>query len=161
MKVILEEKKLNPEAIHRSLQKGYGIEHPERISGYPGFFANYGTAYVSDEVHRFMELSPEFRKFVFESLKRYQDNEYGQISEWDWEFNVEDKWLGGGSELFGRYAYGEWRTLYSQRSTKCPERFIKIRGYQGNTYILFDAEPDWLIREEPVTEPGSTQNTDA
>lgn len=42
MKTIIKKKQTDPHAIHESLQKGYGIEHPERISGYAAFFFDLG-----------------------------------------------------------------------------------------------------------------------
>ena len=59
--------------------------------------------------------------------------------------NVESKWLGsGGDDMFARYPYGEARNFSNKI---VPDEVIKIRTYNWRTYILLDAEPDWLILE--------------
>lgn len=146
MKTIIKKKQQDPKAIHESLQKGYGIEHPERISGYAAFFMNYGDISVSDNVDHDMAHFPEFRDFVLSSLHDFQNDEYGYVSRSDYYENIEDKWIAGGFEIFGRYAYGAFRREGGGKQ-EMPGSFIKIRYYHGNTYILYDSEPDWLINE--------------
>jgi hypothetical protein len=146
MKTIIKKKQTDPHAIHESLQKGYGIEHPERISGYAAFFMDYGDICVSDNIDRIMVRSPEFRDFVLSSLQDFQNDEYGYISQGDYYDNIEDKWIAGGYEIIGRYALGPFRREGGGKQ-EMPGCFIKIRYYHGNTYILFDSEFDWLIQE--------------
>ena len=147
MKTIIEAKpRPNPAEIHKALQKGYGIKHPEKISGYAGFFMDYGEVKASDEVARGMENSTDFRDFVLASVRSFQNDDYGLISDFDWVDNIENKYLcGGGGEMFGRYAYGRTNGM---GHGPLPQRIIKIRCYKGNTYVLYDWEYDWVIREK-------------
>ena len=144
MVTIIKGKTTDPKVIHETLQNGYGIEHPEKIAGYGAFFMNYGDICVSDRIAFRMDHNEEFRNFVMDSLRSFQKDDYGQISRNDYDENVESKWiLGGGGEMFGRYPY----TPPSTKNQPVPESIIKIRTYEHNTYILYDSEPDWLIRE--------------
>ncbi len=144
MKTIIKEKPMDPHAIHENLQKGYGIEHPERISGYAAFFMSYGDIIVSDRVAEVMDRNESFRDFVMTSLRAFQADKYGQISMSDYNENIELKWLAGGGDLFGRYAYGRVEDVFGQMM---PQEFIKIRVFKDSTFILYDSEPDWLIKE--------------
>ena len=139
MKKIISAGKINPEEIHENLKKGYGMEHPERVSGYAGFFINYGDVYASDQIAYGMECNKEFRDFVLQSIQDFKSDEYGMISNSDYFENVEDKWLAGGGRLFGRYPYGEFRKY---NEYEMPEDFIKIRYYFGKTYVMYDSELD-------------------
>ena len=37
-------KEKDPKAVYRTMQKGYGVKHPERISGYAGLFFGTGIS---------------------------------------------------------------------------------------------------------------------
>ena len=144
MKTIIKKKQTDPHAIHESLQKGYGIEHPDRISGYAGFFFDLGDVMVSDSVAQRMALVPAFHEFVYSCIRDFQQDKYGHISMFDHDEDIELKWLAGGGNLFARYAYGR---IGEENGVPTPEEYIKVRIYQDNTYVLFDSEYDWLIRE--------------
>ena len=138
MKKIREAEKLDREARHQALQKGYGVEHPERIHGYAGLFFTLGDVYASDEVMKFMEWSEDFRAFVFQSLDRYAHDDYGDISENDHDENVEVKWLSCGWPLFGRYGYKTDRG----NGKEVLLTVIKIRRLQNATTVMEDSEMD-------------------
>ncbi len=143
MKIIIKKKPADPQAIHKNLQKGYRIKHPEKICGYNSFFMNYGDIIVSDRIAFRMDHSEEFRNCIFVWLHEFQNDKYGLISHNDYDCNMEDKWISDGGDLFSRYAYS-WKTIGDKTA---PEEFIKIRKYKDNTYILYDSEPDWIIKE--------------
>jgi len=145
MKTIIRKKAQDSKAVHETLQKGNGVKHPERISGYAAFFMNYGDVRVSDKVANWMDRRSDFREFIQSSIQAFQNDQYGHISWRDHEENIEDKWISGGYELFGRYAFGK---VHETDGFAIPDAYIKIRYYHGNTYILFDSEPDWLILDE-------------
>ena len=138
MKKIKEAQKPDPEAIRKSLQKGYGVEHPERIQGYAGLFFSLGDVYASDAVMKFMESSEKFRTFVFQSLDRFEHDDYGDISENDHDENVEVKWLSCGWPLFGRYGYKTDRG----NGKEVVLTFIKIRRLRDATTVMYDYEMD-------------------
>lgn len=144
-KIINKEATQTPQLTYEQLQKGYGTKHPEKISGFMAFSFRLGNVFASDKVAARMEINPAFQEFVFSSLQSFQNDNYGYISQLDEEGNVEAKWLSGGGDLFGRYAYGKMNT---QKGVAMPEEYIKIRMYKNDTYILFDSEPDWLILSE-------------
>ncbi len=139
MKKIISAGVVDPREIHEKLKKGYGLEHPERVNGYRGFFVSYGNVYVSDDVAVRMEHSKEFSDFVYQSFRDFQNDSYGMIANFDHDENVECKWLGGAAPVLGRYPYGPLRNLHGYAM---PETFIKIRSHGDNTYIMFDAELD-------------------
>ncbi len=135
---LLNGSKTDKESIHKALQKGYGIEHPERISGYVGFFFNPGDVYVSDGVAEWIKESDAYN-FILESLKRFEREDYGHISESDKSENAENRWLWGTDHIFGRYGY---KPIPLEGGDVQYQDFIKIRFLRGNTFVLFDSEMD-------------------
>ena len=144
MKKIMESKKRDAAAFHRSLQKGYGIEHPERVSGYAGLCFNIGDVYASDRIADRMERSAEFRGFVLDCIRRFSADDYGDISEYDHDNNVEGKWIAFGDDLFARYPFG---TTVSGKGTQIPKEVLKVRYISGRTYVLYDSDLDTMINE--------------
>ena len=146
MKKIKEAKKLDWEARHQELQRGYGVEHPERIHGYEGLFFTLGDVYASDAVVKFMEWSEDFRAFVFQSLGRFAHDDYGDISENDHDENVEMKWLSCGWPLFGRYGYKTVRG----NGKEVLLTVIKIRRLKNVTTVMGESEMDEVPRCESI-----------
>lgn len=138
MRKIAENKKQDPQVIHSSLQKGFGIEHPERIHGYAGFFFGLGDVYASDWVADRMERSERFREFVFQSLERFKHDDYGDISESNCDENIENKWLFGGWPLFGRYSY----IVKRGNGKEIVETVIKVRCLKNATTVMDESEID-------------------
>ena len=138
MKKIISAVKTDPEKIHESLKTGFGLEHPEKINGYVGFFVNYGDVYVSDDIAQRMECNKDFSDFIYRSIHDFQNDSYGVISSGDDYLNVENKWIAGGGPLFGRYPYGAVREV---NGYQIPADFIKIRYVDRNTYVSYDS--DW------------------
>ena len=138
MKKIREAEKLDWEARHQELQRGYGVEHPERIHGYAGLFFTLGDVYASDWIAKLMDQSEKYRAFVFQSLERFENDDYGDISENDHEENVEVKWLSCGWPLFGRYGYktvrGNGKEVFLS--------VIKIRRLENVTTVMEESEMD-------------------
>lgn len=143
MKKIKEAKKMDPEARHRQLQKGYGIEHPERIHGYAGLFFDLGDVYASDWIAEWMENCEQFREFVFRSLERFSNDDYGEISELDHDGNVESKWISCGWPLFGRYGY-----TIDRGGKEVVVSIIKVRRLERVTTVMEDSEMDEIPQME-------------
>ena len=139
---LFEGEKKDPKAIHESLQKGYGIEHPERISGYAGFFYELGDVYASDAIYQRMETFKGFKDFVLASLKEFEEGEYGDISEVDLDTNIENRWLFGIPKLFGRY---DFRLHKSFHGDVMYQEIIRIRQRMKKTCILYDDEDETEI----------------
>ena len=145
---IAKEEKRDPEKLRRMVQQGLGIEHPERIMGYTGLFFDAGDVYISKMVEEWIKYR-EFREFVLDSLKRFGKEDYGEISEGDDDINCENRWLGSGDRLYGRYGYRFRKQLSGKE--RCSE-FICIRKYCWKTWITYESEPDWflLLKDEDL-----------
>ena len=148
MVLIIRAKKQDPAVLHSLIQKGYGVKHPEKIHGYGGLFFTLGNVYVSNTVYSGMKRNPEYRRFILDSINRFEQDDYGYISSWEHDCNTEARWLFGG-DLIGQYACGKWKT---PEKTEIPNWYIRIRTYEGNTYVTDFADWDWIIREEEKTE---------
>ena len=134
--------KRDPEKIRSSLQKGLGTEHPEKIHGYAGFFWNTGNVYVSGTVAGQME-DERFRRFVWESLKRYDKGDFGMISRSDRDENIANRYLFGNAFTIGRYGYD-----LTDRSEDDPSAYyqvICVRTMGENTWVTDEFEPDWFL----------------
>lgn len=138
MKKIKEAEMMDRAARHQALQKGYGIEHPERISGYAGLFFTLGDVYASDWVAEWMDQSEAFRAFVFRSLERFENDDFGDLSELDRIDNTETKWLSCGWPLFGRYGQMSDRG----NSEQVLNAVIKIRRLKNVTTVMEESEMD-------------------
>ena len=131
----------DPQALYKSLQKGYGVKHPEKINGFSGLSFGTGSVYISQMLLPYMK-KPEFNEFVYRSLRMFEKEKYGDISNSDIEVNGENRWLGNGDRVTGRYGY------YYDSDYQGKLRFdeiIRIRTWEGDTWISFDPEPDFYI----------------
>ena len=138
---IREGKRPDPETERRRLQKGFGIEHPERINGYAGLFFGRGDVFVSETVWDFMK-DGDLEKFVLDALRKFERENYGDISNGDIEQNGENRWLSNGDLVMGRYGY------YYGDEYMGKNRFdevIRIRTWKGNIWITYDSEPDLFL----------------
>ena len=145
MKKIREAEKIDWEERRRELQRGYGIEHPERINGYAGLYFTIGDVFASDLVANRMGWDDEFRGFVLASIQRFSEDDYGDICYSDYLENVESKWIAFGGDLFARYTHG---SVDSRNGSQIAREALKVRYMKGCTYILFDSELDSVISEE-------------
>ena len=129
------------QAYYRSLQKGYGTKHPEKISGFQGLMFGTGGDYVSKAVLEAMK-NRSFKDFVYESLASFDKEEYGDVSAIDSEENGECRWLGNGNSVTGRYGYcvNPVRHRYVRF-----DKVLRIRSWKGNTWITMDCEPELFI----------------
>ena len=134
--------KTNPEQIHRSLQNGLHIKHPENTMGYAGFFSDLGDVFVSGSVAGFMNVKA-FRIFVMESLKRFDKGDFGQISRSDADENIENRYMFGIDRLFGRYGFHNPACKTTDKDAF--DDVICIRKHNRNTWITFDSEADWFL----------------
>ena len=139
---IRRKKKKDAELIHTTLQKGLGIQHPEKINGYAGFFFDLGDVYASGYVADRMN-NKRFRDFVMDCLKRFDKGEYGEISRQDEDENGWNRWQFGIGRLFGRYGYDF--TDREKGDTGPYFEVICIRMHENNTWVTFDSEADWFL----------------
>ena len=108
MKLYRHFKKKDPQKIYEAVKAGYGIEHPERISGFYGaFMLPDKDVYLSDKLARAAVNSDEIRKYIDDCIKRFLDDDYGFVTEWERGAYIEDKYIAGDTSWFiGRY-YGK------------------------------------------------------
>ena len=148
-------KKPDPAAEYKRLQKGYGTKHPERINGYAGLFFGRGDVYVSERVGKSMQGSDLFRAFVERSLRLFEKEGYGDISSEDENINGENRWLGNGDRVMGRYGF-YYNNEYLGKNRY--DKVIRIRTWKGNTWITYDSEPDlFLLLKGNGEEPEETE----
>ena len=141
MKKIYSAERKDPKVVLEACKVGYHIEHPERINGFAGLCMNYGDVYVMDDIARRMDSFQQFKDFVLKSLDDFRHDKYGDISDNDESNNIEDKWIAGGWDLFGRYPWPEIS------SSGKPYDYIKIRFYHGNTYVYYDSDLEFELKE--------------
>ena len=141
MKKIYSAERKDPKDILGACKAGYHIEHPERINGFAGLCMNYGDIYATDQIADRMNWQQKFKEFVLKSLEDFKNDEYGDISDTDEYNNIEDKWIAGGWDLLGRYAF------YIREGTRLPCDYIKIRFYHGNTYVYYDSDLEFELME--------------
>ena len=128
------------------------IKHPERINGYSGVVFGTGDVFVSEAVGRRMGIK-EFKEFVFNSLMMFGREKYGEISSDAEELNGENRWLGNGDYVFGRYGY-----FFDNRyqGKKQYDEIIRIRMWKGNTWVTYDSEMDlFLLLKDNGDDPGT------
>ncbi len=132
----------DPAEEYKRLQKGYGTKHPERIGGWSGLFFGSGDVYVSERVGECMQGSDLFRAFAERSLRLFEKEGYGDISSDDEEINGENRWLGNGDLVMGRYGF-YYNNEYLGKGRY--DKVIRIRTWKGNTWITYDSEPDQFL----------------
>ena len=141
MKKIYSAERKDPKDVLEACKAGYHIEHPEQINGFVGLCMNYGDIYVTDQIADRMNWQQEFKEFVLKSLDDFKNDEYGDVSDNDEYNNIEDKWIAGGWDLFGRYPSPKIS------SSGKPYDYIKIRFYHGNTYVYYDSDLEFELME--------------
>jgi hypothetical protein len=75
---------------------------------------------------------------VFRSLERFENDDYGDISELDRTDNIETKWLSCGWPLFGRYGQMSDR----DNGEQVLNAVIKIRRLKNVTTVMEESEMD-------------------
>ncbi|MBR0352159.1 MAG: hypothetical protein IJH53_03040 [Oscillospiraceae bacterium] len=113
----------------------------------------YGDVYVSDWLAGVMVNDRELGGNVLKAVERFRADDFGLICGFD-KMHTNDWYFGG--DFIGRYSVGKWnkgaQINGQEMRINMAELYIKIRTYEGNTYVLADSEWDWLIREEEKVE---------
>ena len=96
------------EKVRSRYRQGYGIEHPEKISGFAGAFFRLPDIYVYGRLEKWLEnnegLEDELKKFI----DRFRAEDYGFVSRDEQEGNDENRWLCGSCDRsIGRYSFGK------------------------------------------------------
>jgi len=106
MKLFYQQPKLDPQKIHDTVSKGYGIEHPEHVGGYIGaFLFHIPDVYVSDKVAQKMQQYGKTADVLMKMINRFQREDYGFITKYEWENNGETRYFSFSSSwMIGRYS---------------------------------------------------------
>lgn len=127
MKLFYQSPKFDIGKIYKEVQKGYGIEKPERVMGYAGtFLFTLGDVYTSDMLNRFMLKDVTLADYLSVIMNRFMKDDFGEVSKDIESNNLENRYIGGGSYMIGRY-----NSFYG---------FIKLKTLPGYTLLSFDAE---------------------
>ena len=95
-----------------------------------------GQTVMTRGIAEAMEMSFYFKIFVIDSLKRYEDEDWGEMCREDWREN--DNALAEGRRVFASYALPE--TVWLQAPTKEDKIWIITEGDRSCTTILFPEE---------------------
>lgn len=138
-----------PEAeTYDMLKKGYGITDPRRINGYNGMIFQTGDVYLSDSLFADVNQWENLKLFVQDCLSRFVTDDYGDVCSSDRDENIENKWLGNGFGLYGRYYFEDQQ--WQMRNAN-----ITIRKMENYTYVAYEMELD----PAPVLPVGESQET--
>lgn len=134
MKLFRQFKRPDPVQVKAALSQGYGVKHPERISGFNRFLFSPGDVWISDYLAQELLHDKGLAGFLTESIARFNKEDYGDISKSDVDRNSEGIWLGNGFYLFARYPYRD--------------EVIRVRNFPRFTYMCIESELDPSPDEE-------------
>ena len=117
---------------HKAAQKGYGIEHPEKIQGFGGYFGfAFGDIYIDEYSFELLQTDKDFEAIVNACLTQFRNLDYGRKArKEERDLNFENRlFFGLNCGLVGRY-----ETRYGILEIQIPE--------EGITEIELWAIPD-------------------
>lgn len=106
IKLFFCEKRIDPSEILKATQAGYGINNPDKISGYEGtFLFQIPDVYTSPLITQRLSVNPDFRKELFAILDSFRHDDYGFVSSNESGWNGENRYFAGSSSwMIGRYS---------------------------------------------------------
>ncbi len=85
---------------------GYGINHPEKISGFNSYFFRLADIYLVGELEEWCDRDPRIEVELQKFIKRYEKEDYGFVTRAESNNNSENRWLCGScSWTVGRYYF--------------------------------------------------------
>ncbi len=101
-----ESERLGHEQAVEACQQIYGIEHPERISGFGVFGYKLFDIYLYGRLETWVEDNPDLEEELNEFIRRFMKEDYGFVTRDEADNNGEGKWLCGScSWSIGRYSF--------------------------------------------------------
>ena len=122
------------EKIHASVKKAYGINNPQNIQGYGGYFGfSFGKIYIDEHISNALEFESGLEGELNACLERFRALDYGDMAtDSEKELNTENRlFFGLNCGLTGRYG-----TRYGTLEIKIPEACV--------TEIKLSRNPDAL-----------------
>ena len=94
------------EEVVENCQKGYGIKHPEKVSGFQGFFFRLHDIYLYGRLEAWVLNNPELREPLTDYIRRFAREDYGFVTPAEHDNNLENRWIAGScSWTIGRYNF--------------------------------------------------------
>ncbi len=96
------------EQIQKGCQQGYGIENPEKVSGFMGFFYMLPDIYVYGMLEHWMDSDERLEKELLKLIIRFNKEDYGFVTRAEHSNNLENKWLCGSAYgAIARYSFDD------------------------------------------------------
>ncbi len=103
-----ETKPLTYEQVYKDCQRGYGIKRPDDVIGFMGFFYRLPDVYAYGRVERWLENNEKMEGELLKFIKRFNNGDYGFITSFESDNNVENRWLCGTAwESIARYSFDD------------------------------------------------------
>lgn len=105
-----EGKKVDYAKVREQVGKAYGIENPQNIQGFYGYFC-YGedNIWISEAVEKYLLGDGEFAKELDEAIKRFYKDDFGDIGKDVYSENIANKYLFGCYGVEGIYNLSKCR----------------------------------------------------
>ncbi len=101
-----ESERLGHEQAVEVCQQIYGIEHPERISGFGVFGYKLFDIYLYGRLENWVEDNPDLEEELNEFIRQFMREDYGFVTRDEAYNNSENKWLCGSCcWSIGRYSF--------------------------------------------------------
>ncbi len=101
-----DSKQKSYEQVVEACQKGYGVPHPERISGFDAFFYRLDDVYLCGKLETWVQNNPKLENELNGFIKRFMKEDYGFVTRDEEDNNLENKWLSGSCWwTIGRYYF--------------------------------------------------------
>ncbi len=135
MKLFYKDEKPNLSKIQEVTSKGYGIPHPEYISGYAGtFLFSLLDVYLSEQLEQLINVRPHFTSALYNLLKLFKKDEYGYVSQ--------DEQLSNGEQ---RYFCGSHCYMIARYDTDVGR--IIFESFFDMSLLYFEGEDITAVRE--------------
>ena len=90
-----ESKPISNDELREGLQKGLGVEKPERIHGYQAFFFRVSDIYAYGSLERVVDGNEKMEKELKAFVERFKKQDWGFITRGEFFSNVEQRCLWG------------------------------------------------------------------
>lgn len=101
-----ESKPISNDELREGLQKGFGVEKPERIHGYQAFFYRVSDIYAYGSLERVVDGNEKVEKELKGFIERFKKGDHGFITSGEYWSNGEQECFAGTCNLqIARYSF--------------------------------------------------------